>query len=197
MTHHDKALRDWIEVGPQGTTVVAGLGLRASFFYQVNEASLTFTRPGETLRQRLNASADELESILESRRQQSENFRAEKMGAERSDSELRAEYERIRAVGEREVQAEAARLRAEQQRLEQGETGPLARLRPKRAREQEVRQRIRFIIRRELGLSGYDFSRGDLERGLLEGVLTPGEQELLARMQERQARGEAKPIDRG
>ena len=48
---------------------------------------------GEILRRRLNASADELESILESRRQQSKDLRGETLRAERSDPELRAEYE--------------------------------------------------------------------------------------------------------
>lgn len=198
MTHHDKALRDWIEVGLQGVALAAGLGLLSYFFHQVNEAGKALgPGPGEILRRRLNAGADELESILESRRQQSEDLREETVRAERSDPELKAEYERIRAVGERESQAEAGRLRAERQRLERGETGPLAWFRPKRARELEVRERLRLIRRRELELSGYDFSRSDLERGLLEGILTPGEQELLARMQEREAKGEAKPIDRG
>ena len=52
-----------------------------------------------------------------------------------------------------------------------------------------------LIRRREIGLDGYDFSRTELERGFMEGILTPGEQELLARMQERETKGEAKSID--
>ena len=62
-------------------------------------------------------------------------------------------------------------------------------------REFKVRQRLWLIRRREIRLDGYDFSRTELERGLLEGVLTPGEQELLARMRERETKGEAKSID--
>jgi hypothetical protein len=196
VTHHDKALREWIEVGLQGAVAVAGLGTLAYFFYLVDEIDKALGPwPEEVLRQRLNASADELESILESRRRQGEGLREETLRAERSDPQIRAELERIRAIGERERRAEAESLRAERQRLERGDTGPLARLRPKRAREFEVRQRLWLIRRREIGLDGYDFSRTELEQGFVEGILTPGEQELLARMRERETKGEAKSID--
>jgi len=196
MKHGDKTLRDWTKLGLQGAVVVAGLGSLAYFFYLVGEIGKALgPGPGDILRQRLNASADELESIMQSRRQQSEDVGEETLRAERSDPQLRAELERIRAIGERERRAEAESLRAERQRLERGDTGPLARLRPKRAREFEVRQRLWLIHRREIRLEGYDFSRTELERGFLEGVLTSGEQELLARMRERETKGEAKSID--